>query len=160
MRARVLFAAGGLLLSAAVLLAQNPPPSGQTPTFRAGVDAVSVDVIVSDKQGRPVTDLQPEDFEIVENKKLQTIQTFKFIKIDDASKPESSFIHDISSMDEQQRETGRDDTRVIVIFLDDYHVRLGNSMVIRQSLAKFVSQLSSHDLVAVMYPLKIGRAHV
>ncbi len=137
-----------------------PPPAGpaasppaQSPTFRGRIDAVSVDAIVSDKQGRPVTDLKAEDFEIIENKKPQAIQTFKLIKVDEAAPVESSFVHDISSMDEQQRETGRDDVRVLAIFLDDYHVRVGNSLVIKQQLAKFVSQLTQHDLVAIMYPL-------
>lgn len=156
MRARAFAAAAGLLVSVAALAAQDPAPppgQGQTPTFRGSVDAVSVDVIVTDKQGRSITDLKVEDFEIVENKKPQAIQTFKLIKIDDTAQPDSSFVHDISSLDEQQRETARDDTRVIVIFLDDYHVRVGNSMVIRPELAKFVSQLTPHDLVAVMYPL-------
>jgi hypothetical protein len=135
---------------AGALAAQD---AAQTPTFRSGIDAVTVDAIVTDKQGHPVTDLTAADFEIVENKKPQAIQTFKLVKIDDTTQPESSFVHDITSIDEMQRETARDDMRVIVIFLDDYHVRAGNSLVVKQQLAKFVSGLTSHDLVAVMYPL-------
>ena len=56
-------------------------------------------------------------------------------------------------MDDQERETARDDVRLVVIFLDDYHVRRGNDLSIRMELAKFVSQLTPHDLVALMYPL-------
>ena len=40
-----------------------------------------------------------------------------------------------------------------MIFLDDYHVRRGNAMRIREQLATWVSTLSSRDLVAVLYPL-------
>jgi VWFA-related protein len=40
-----------------------------------------------------------------------------------------------------------------VIFLDDYHVRLGNSLRVRQDLAKWVGQLAPRDMVAIMYPL-------
>ena len=157
---RTLFA-GACVLTLAVVQpsAQQPPadpaggPPPQSPTFRGRIDAVSVDAIVTDKQGRPVTDLKAEDFEISENKKPQAIQSFKFIKVDDTAQVESSFIHDISSLDEQQRETARDDVRVVVIFLDDYHVRVGNSLAIKQELANFVSQLTSHDLVALMWPL-------
>jgi VWFA-related protein len=154
MRARVLVTAASTLAFAVILAGQGPPPPqpGQGPTFRAGVDAVNVDAIVTDKQGRPVTDLTKDDFEIVENKKLQSIQSFKLIQIDD-TQTASSFVHDISSLDEMQREAARDDRRVLVIFLDDYHVRVGNSLVIRQDLAKFISQLTPNDLVAVMYPL-------
>jgi VWFA-related protein len=132
---------------------QDPAAAGQAPSFRSRIDAVTVDAIVTDKQGRPVLDLKPEDFEITENKKPQTVQTFKLIQIDDSERPPSSFVHDITSMDQQQRETARDDVRILVVFLDDYHVRVGNSLVVRQQLAKFVSGLTPDDLVAIMYPL-------
>jgi VWFA-related protein len=127
---------------------------GQTPTFRTGIDAVTVDVVVTDRQGRPVTDLKAEDFEVLENRKPQTVQTFKFIKVDTvAPELQSSYVRDIQSMDDQRREASRDDTRVLIIFLDDYHTRLANSLTIKQELAKFLSQLTINDLVAVVYPL-------
>src|SRR5688572_9716058 len=43
------------------------PAQGQTdsaPTFRAGVDLVTVDVTVLDRNGRPIEDLKPEDFTV------------------------------------------------------------------------------------------------
>src|SRR5262245_7421914 len=45
--------------------AQPPAPPDQ-PTFRAGINTVRVDVIVTDRQGNPVTDLTLADFEIQE----------------------------------------------------------------------------------------------
>ena len=132
---------------------QQPPATPQQPTFRARVDSVSVDVIVLDKQGNPVTDLKAEDFEIRENRKVQTIETFKFIDVEASRGERPSPARDLTSLSDQRREASRDDTRLMVIFLDDYHVRLGNSMRIREQLAAFVSQLTPHDLVALMYPL-------
>jgi VWFA-related protein len=158
---------GFFVLSAAVVAvavvrpvaapAQNPTGSAaataQQPTFRARIDSVLVDVSVTDQQGRPVTDLTPADFEIRENNKLQTIQTFKLIRIDASTDAGDNGSHAILSENDEARELARDDTRLIVIFLDDYHVRRINSMRVRDQLATFVSQLSPHDLVAVMYPL-------
>ena len=47
----------GLLASSwGALIAQ------QQPVFRAGVEAVAVDVVVVDRDGNPVTDLTVEDF--------------------------------------------------------------------------------------------------
>ncbi len=43
---------------------------------------------------------------------------------------------------------------IFVFFLDDYHVRLGNSLAARKHLIDFVqTQLGPRDLVSVMYPL-------
>jgi VWFA-related protein len=138
---------------APALPAGQQPATPPTPTFRTRIDSVSVDVIVTDKQGRPVGDLKAEDFEITENKKAQAIQAFKLIKVVEPDQAEPAYVRDITSLDEMQRETARDDVRLLVIFLDDYHVRRANAMRIRQDVAKFVSQLGSRDLIAVMYPL-------
>lgn len=45
-------------------------------TFRAGVDLVHFSVVVTDKQGAPVTGLSRDDFEIVEEGQRQTITYF------------------------------------------------------------------------------------
>src|SRR3954463_6718232 len=44
----------------------KPPAGNHQPVFRAGINFVRVDVIVTDKNGNPVGDLKPEDFEITE----------------------------------------------------------------------------------------------
>src|SRR5688500_15080928 len=43
------------------------PPEGEQPVFRGGINFVRVDVIVTDKQGNPVTDLKQQDFEVAED---------------------------------------------------------------------------------------------
>ena len=48
----------------------------QTPVFRTGVDYVSVDVVVTDGNDVPVTDLKKEDFEIVDRGTPQVITDF------------------------------------------------------------------------------------
>jgi VWFA-related protein len=52
-----------------------------TPTFRAGVEAVSFEAFVTDDAGKPVTDLTVDDFEILENKQPQPITTFASVVI-------------------------------------------------------------------------------
>src|SRR5262245_35742144 len=44
--------------------------------FKAGVDLVHFSVIVTDKQGSPITGLKPGDFEVVEEGKAQNISYF------------------------------------------------------------------------------------
>ena len=68
-----------LAVLAAALAAQVAPPAsrqGQEPVFRTGTRTVPVYVTVTDAEGRLVPDLGPDDFEIYDNGKLQTISIF------------------------------------------------------------------------------------
>lgn len=68
-----LVAAAAIVAGAAGLSAQQAPSS---PTFRAAVDLVNFGVMVVDKQGKPVTGLKGDDFEVFENGKKQTLKFF------------------------------------------------------------------------------------
>jgi len=86
MKVWVPLAAAGVLAAAAWAGQQNPvPPAKQTqPVERADeptriqVDVTRVNMLftVMDKKGRFVTDLDKNDFEVIENKRPQTIQEF------------------------------------------------------------------------------------
>ena len=134
-----------------------PPSPAQpepTPTFRADINFVRVDVIVSDKQGNPVHDLRQEDFEVTEDGKPQAIQTFKLINVTENAGVGSDPPRDVRNVIEEQTEASRDDVRLFAIFLDDYHVRLENSMRAREPIARFIeNQLQPADMAGVMYPL-------
>jgi VWFA-related protein len=139
---------------------QTPPPSptpqpqapSQQPTFRAGINFVRVDAIVTDRQGNPVADLKQTDFEVLEDGKPQNIESFRFVRIDATAPVETT--SPIRTRADEERAAADEDARIIVFFLDDYHVRLGNSMAARKPLVEFVqTSLGPRDLVAVMYPL-------
>lgn len=141
-----------LMLSVTVLAQERPPQDpAQQPTFRARVDSVSVDVIVLDRAGKPVTDLTAADFEVREGNKVQKIETFKLVETDDGR--DGPPLRQILSVQDQQREAADDQNRLFAIFLDDYHVRRTNSVRVREAVGRFVSELSPRDLVAVSYPL-------
>src|SRR5688500_15364810 len=59
-------------------LAEAEGEGGQ-PTFRSGVELVTIDVVATDRSGRPVHDLKAADFELFEDGKSQPIKTFEFI---------------------------------------------------------------------------------
>ena len=61
---------------------QQTPPDPQQPVFRTGINFVRVDVIITDKNGNQIADLQAADFDVIEDGKPQKIETFKLIKLD------------------------------------------------------------------------------
>jgi VWFA-related protein len=133
---------------------QPPAQQAQPPVFRAGVNFVRVDVIVSDKDGKPVTDLKQDDVEVFEDGKPQSIELFKLVNTDGNPGPGAEPARPIRSRYDEEAEAARDDVRLFVIFLDDYHVRNYNAMRVREPLTKFLqTQLGPLDMVAIMYPL-------
>jgi VWFA-related protein len=65
-------------LAIAVLHGQQTAPQQQSqpPVFRSSIEAVQLDVVVTDRDGKPVSDLTIDDFEIYENRVPQVITTF------------------------------------------------------------------------------------
>jgi VWFA-related protein len=136
--------------------ADQPPDQPQPPTFRAGINFVRVDVIITDKNGNAIADLQPSDFDVSEDGKPQKIETFKLVKLDGGR---AGAINDppreIRNDYDEEAEAARDDVRLFAIFLDDYHVRRGSSLSVRKQLAQFIeTQIGPSDMVGVMYPLE------
>ena len=79
--ARLPFAAlfFALLASALLLRAQSPAPTPQssTPTIKANARIVVLDVVVTDKNQKPVHNLKPSDFTVLEANAPQTIKNFE-----------------------------------------------------------------------------------
>jgi VWFA-related protein len=135
---------------------QPSPQAGQPeqqPTFRAGINYVAVDVIVTDRKDAPVTDLRREDFEVLEDGKAQPIEQFRLVKVDRTPQPGDPIPRRIRNRDDEQLEASREDVRIFAILLDDYHVRKLTALSVKEPLTKFLETLAPNDLVAVMYPM-------
>jgi Ca-activated chloride channel homolog len=65
-----------LLASYAGMVLATTLAFAQQPTFRSHIDLVNFGVVVTDKQGTPITGLTADDFEIKEEGKPQTIKFF------------------------------------------------------------------------------------
>jgi Ca-activated chloride channel homolog len=64
------------LATLAVVAIAAAAVSGQQATFRGGIDLVNFGVTVSDKRGNYISDLTPDDFELFEDGKKQTVRYF------------------------------------------------------------------------------------
>jgi VWFA-related protein len=72
-------AVGLIVLGTAPLAPQQTGEQSAGPVIRVTVDLVQVDAVVTDSQGRHVTGLKPEDFEILEDGKPQKITHFSYV---------------------------------------------------------------------------------
>jgi VWFA-related protein len=126
----------------------------QQPTFRAGINFVRVDVIVNDNKGQPVTNLTIDDFEVLEDGRPQKVEQFRLVRVDGNPPVGAPPPREIRTSFDEELELSRDDVRLFVLFFDDYHVRLGNSLSVKEPLIRFVqTQLRPNDVVGIMYPL-------
>ncbi len=76
-------AALGAWMGVGAAMAMQAPPEGARPkeepptVFRAGTDVVVLDVVVRDKKGRTVRDLQPNEVQVFEDRVPQEVVSFR-----------------------------------------------------------------------------------
>src|SRR5215471_6183866 len=95
---------------------QPPTEAQQKPVFRGGTHFVRVDAYPTTKDGKIVEGLKAEDFEITEDGKPQTIESFDYISF-------PTFTPEAQRRDPSSQRAGYDATadpryRVFVIFVD------------------------------------------
>ena len=138
----------GLTLAALVVL--DAAVFTQQPTFKVDVNLVDVDVTVTDAEGRFVTGLTPEDFEVFEDGKPQQVQTFSYIELPAERRERFAFNGRVVASDVR---TNRDVSsgRVYIIVLDDLNVAPLRTGIVRRHARDFIEQhVGPRDLVAVV----------
>jgi VWFA-related protein len=130
-------------------------PQQQPPVFKAGVKLVRVDVTVLGRGELPVADLQASDFDVSEDGVPQKVEQLRFVRLDGNRPQGDEESLAIRSQEHADAEAAREDVRVFVIFLDDYHVdkQPAVTIPIRRALKDFIGRLWPTDLVAIMDPL-------
>ncbi len=120
-------------------------PALQTPTFRSGVDLVTVDVGVIDQTGKPVDDLRPPDFIVKIDGQVRRVVSANLVRIDPeaakkkiADKEETFFTTNLTPPEGRQ----------IIFAIDQVNVRPGTLKVLMRTAAQFVDRLSPLDQVA------------
>lgn len=125
-------------------------PGSQDDVIRTTTNLVQLDVVVTDKEGRPVTNLQPADFEVTEDKSKQTITNFSFITLGPSvtiSQPEAEAGSPIAPAPVRPEQVHR----TIALVVDDLGLSYESIISVKQALRKFVNeQMIPSDLVAVL----------
>jgi VWFA-related protein len=140
------------VLRFSLLAAQAPSaqdPAAQQP-FTTEVNYVRVDMYPT-SGGKPITDLQQADVEVLEDGILQKIAQFEQVTVG-TSRPQTT-AREPSTMNEMRRAAQDPRARVIVLFLDPRFVTAEGAVRIRAPLIDALNKLiSADDLIAVMTP--------
>ena len=131
-----------VLLLASVPFSQEISDQLPTPTVRVNTRLVMVDVIVTDKDGRPITNLKPTDFSLEESGKKQKIAIFSLQKPD--SGPLSNSVSDIYS--NRPQHTGA----TTILLIDALNTPVQNQMYARHLMLRWAAtQLKPGQRIAV-----------
>jgi len=138
---RTLRLAASLLLcflaAPALLLAQSAPPPVGAPhsVFRSRTRIVILDVVVTDKKGKPVSGLKQSDFTILEDKTPQTIRSFEAPELHvmppaPANQPVVTSAKDLPKIG---------NAPVTIMVLDELNTSFADMAYARQSLQKYLA---------------------
>src|ERR1044072_7241954 len=135
--------------------AQSDPQKDEV--VRVTTNLVQVDVVVTDGDGKQVTDLRPEEFEVFEDGKRRQVTNFSYISTErtrdaapgvqspaPAGTAEAPKVAPALLRPEQVR-------RTIALVVDDLGLSFESITYVRQALRKFVDeQMQPNDLVAII----------
>lgn len=119
------------------LAQQSPDPQVPAPTIRVTTHMVLVDVVVTDKQGKPVLDLKPENFALEENGKTQKITTFVTPEQNQPPAPGPALPPGIYSNRAQYRAPGGP---ITVLLLDATNTQFKDQAYARRQMLRFVRE--------------------
>lgn len=144
----LIVAVAGLLTASLSLRAQGP--SQTMPTFAGGVDLVRLDVIVLDRNRRPVTGLTAADFEVLEEGKPRKVEAFAAVTLPGAVAAGSAATWTRDVAPDVVRNDAPDEGRLAVILLD-FAIPTGPMSVTARKIAHAaVDALGPSDLAAVV----------
>ncbi len=113
----------------------SPSPSPAQPSFATGAERVTVDAVVTDKKGNPISDLLPGDFTILEDGKPQQVVNFEAIKIAESPVEKPAPRPRISVNRRPEDRTGR----TFVIIFDDIQMTRFQANIAKRAVAEFLS---------------------
>jgi VWFA-related protein len=130
-----------------------PPPSDEEDVVKITTSLIQLDVTVTDKKGKIITDLRPDEIQVYENGSKKKISNFSFIS---------------SIRESQQKAEGKKPAtpatvipsgpprvekvrRTIALVVDDLTLSVESARYARQALVKFINeQMEDGDLVAII----------
>ena len=125
--------------------------SHDTPTtFKVRVNLVLVRAVVRDRQGKVVPNLKKEDFQLYDNRKLQTITSFS------VETPEKRTASAVASAEPSSSSADVAGSKAVVLpqrfvsmVFDDVHLSMPDAVFVRDSATRFFGALAASDRVSL-----------
>ncbi len=141
--------------------AQQSSPQPQAPVSSAAPAAapasrtIRIEAIVTDKQGTPIANLRAGDFTILDNGVPQKVDSADWTSNTPPSVGPVAPAGEIKDDADEERAASEPGTRLIAVYLDEYHVSAGESTErVRAAVSRFIDeQVRQGDLLVVMKPL-------
>jgi len=131
---------------------QNPPPTSEQDVVRITTNLVQIDAVVT-RDGKLVTDLKAEDFEIFENGRPQTITNFSYV----SNVPDTVIATAKAGPKDKTAPPvppavirPQDVRRTIALVVDELGMSFESINAVRKQLRAFVADLPPNDLVAII----------
>lgn len=147
MKFRVPLVAMLVAASAAAATPSAAQTASAQPTFRSGVDLVRFDVRVVDASGRPITDLKPEEIEIIEDGNPLQVVLFQRV-----TEPAASYVD--AALQAVTAEVSSNEAfprgHLYILLFDQQHITAGNEQRARQAAEEFIrTRVRPSDRVAL-----------
>src|SRR5687767_10453254 len=130
-------------IAAALLVAvAQQPPQLPKPTFETGVAIIQVDVHVVDKNGKPIADLRPDEFEVDISGKKRKISTVQFV----------SYAAPVPAADRAKPAAEADPPRprrLYLLAVDEHSLHSSNALAGIEAAERFIDRLQADDLVGL-----------
>ena len=123
------------------------------PTFRSGVELITVDVHATDRSGRPAVDLTAADFEVHVGGERRKVVSAQLVSYGAAVSADRSAAADAPAEKEAPRPR-----RMYVLAIDEHSLHISNAIAAVRAAERFIDALEPDDLVG-LYAYPTGMAY-
>ncbi len=144
--------AGILLVPLVGTFAQQPFDFAQgRPTFRSGVDLVTVDATVLGRDGAPLDALGPDDFTLEVDGRSRRVVSAQFVS--QAARDSRARLLPAAHFSSNQE---GDPGRLVVVAVDEAHIRRLEGRPAREAASRFIDSLDPGDRIGVTGLARLG----
>jgi VWFA-related protein len=152
---KFLFLLCGAVALTSAIMAQQPAstPQKDDPVIKVTTNLIQIEVTVTDKNGKIVTDLTPNDFQLYENGEKQQITNFSLISASTGSLTANDVTRTAGTvpMSDPVRIKRENVRRTIALVVDDLTLSFTSVYSTKKALKKFVDeQMQLDDMVAIV----------